>query len=86
MSLLAVAYLAVQYMLALFRFRFLFVLAIIAAIEPLLLTGGVHTLEGFAALVLAIQCAAAVSMLALSLRARTSAARPAHTVGLEPAD
>jgi O-antigen/teichoic acid export membrane protein len=83
MSLLAVAYLAVQYMLALFRFRFLFVLAAIAAVEPLLLTGGKHSLAGFAALVLAIQAAAAITMLALSMRLRTSAAP--HQA-LKPAD
>jgi O-antigen/teichoic acid export membrane protein len=73
MSLLAVAYLAVQYMLALFRYRFLFVLAVVVAVEPVLLTRGTHSLTGFAALVLAIQCVAAVSMLALSLRSRTRA-------------
>jgi O-antigen/teichoic acid export membrane protein len=70
MTLLAAAYLAVQYMLALGRFHFLFVLAVVAAVEPLLLVSGTRSLVGFAVVVLALQCVAASAVLALGLRSR----------------
>jgi glycosyltransferase involved in cell wall biosynthesis/O-antigen/teichoic acid export membrane protein len=66
MALLAVACLAVQYMLALGRTAFLPVLGAVAIAEPLVLAG-VDDLSGFAALVLAVQSVVAVSLLALSL-------------------
>jgi O-antigen/teichoic acid export membrane protein len=69
MTLLAVSYLAVQYMVALGEMRFLWPLAVIAVAEPFLLTTG-ESLTGFAAIVLAVQTVAAVAMLALGLRAR----------------
>jgi glycosyltransferase involved in cell wall biosynthesis/O-antigen/teichoic acid export membrane protein len=72
MALLAVAYLAVQYMLALRRSGFLWLLALVAVAEPVLLTAGDFGLVSFAAIVLATQCAAAAGALALALR---SAAR-----------
>jgi len=74
MTLLAVAYLTVQYMLALGRTSFLWVLAVVAVIEPFLLTAGTFTLVSYAAVVLAAQCAAAIGVLVLGLRARV---RPA---------
>jgi glycosyltransferase involved in cell wall biosynthesis/O-antigen/teichoic acid export membrane protein len=73
MSLLAVTYLSVQYMLALYRFKFLFPLAALALVEPLLLSLGEDSLSSFAGVVLAIQAAAAVTMLSLALRSRASA-------------
>jgi glycosyltransferase involved in cell wall biosynthesis/O-antigen/teichoic acid export membrane protein len=74
MALLAVACLAVQYMLALERSAFLPVLGAVAIAEPLVLAG-VDDLSGFAALVLAVQFVVAVSLLALSLhRPRETAA------------
>jgi glycosyltransferase involved in cell wall biosynthesis/O-antigen/teichoic acid export membrane protein len=73
MTLLAAAYLTVQYMLALGRTSFLWVLGLVAAIEPFLLSAGTFSLTSYATLVLALQCAAAAGVLALALRLR---ARP----------
>jgi glycosyltransferase involved in cell wall biosynthesis/O-antigen/teichoic acid export membrane protein len=67
MALLAVACLAVQYMLALGRTAFLPVLGAVAAAEPLVLAQ-VDDLSGFATVVLALQSVAALSLLAISLR------------------
>jgi glycosyltransferase involved in cell wall biosynthesis/O-antigen/teichoic acid export membrane protein len=67
MALLAVACLAVQYMLALGRTAFVPVLAAVAVAEPLVLAH-VDDLSGFAAVVLALQSVAALSLLAISLR------------------
>ncbi|MBE2316398.1 glycosyltransferase [Solirubrobacter sp. CPCC 204708] len=69
MSLLAVGYLAVQYMLALGRVAFLPVLGAVAIAEVALLGGlGIESLVTFAAIVLALQAAAALSVLAIGLR------------------
>lgn len=70
MTLLAVAYLAVQYMLALRQTAFLWLLAVVAVAEPFLLTAGDFDLAGFAAVVLGLQCVAAFGALALALRRR----------------
>ena len=70
MTLLAVAYLTVQYMVALGETRFLWVLAVIAVSEPILLSATNLSVTGFAGIVFAVQCVAAVSVLALGLRAR----------------
>jgi O-antigen/teichoic acid export membrane protein len=70
MSLLAVTYLSVQYMLALYRFRFLLPLAALAVAEPLLLSLAEESLASFAGIVLVIQAAAGVTMLSLALRSR----------------
>jgi hypothetical protein len=74
MSLLAIASLAVQYMLAIEQYTFMFVLGIVAALEPLLLSNAGRGLVGVATLVLGLQFIAASAMLALSLRARRLAA------------
>jgi O-antigen/teichoic acid export membrane protein len=83
MTLLAVSTLAVQYMLALHRTAFLTVLAVVAVAEPLLLSNGDLDMRSFAAIVLAVQCAAALWTLALGLRARprelADAATPARS-------
>jgi O-antigen/teichoic acid export membrane protein len=68
MTLLAVASLAVQYMLAIEHYAFMWLLALVAAIEPFLLSNAGKSLVGLATLVLALQCIAASGMLALSLR------------------
>jgi glycosyltransferase involved in cell wall biosynthesis/O-antigen/teichoic acid export membrane protein len=73
MTVLAGAYLTVQYMLALRRTNFLWVLAVVAAVEPFLLSAGAFSLLSYATLVLGLQCAAAAGVLALALRLR---ARP----------
>jgi glycosyltransferase involved in cell wall biosynthesis/O-antigen/teichoic acid export membrane protein len=76
MTLLAVGYLAVQYMLALGRVAFLPALAVVAALEIALLGDlGTRSLAGFATVVLALQAAAAASVLLIGLVPRRSAAR-----------
>lgn len=66
-ALLAVAYLAIQYLLALRRTAFLAPLGAIALAEPvLLLTVAPDTPDGFAAVVLALQALATVVALALA--------------------
>jgi glycosyltransferase involved in cell wall biosynthesis/O-antigen/teichoic acid export membrane protein len=72
MTLLAVAYLTVQYMVALGETRFVWVLAVIAIAEPALLSATNLSITGFAGIVFAVQCVVAVSVLALGLRARRS--------------
>ncbi len=78
MTLLAVASLAVQFMLAIEHYAFMWLLAVVAVIEPLLLTNAGKSLVGLATIVLALQCIAAGGMLALSLRTprRATAAVP----------
>jgi glycosyltransferase involved in cell wall biosynthesis/O-antigen/teichoic acid export membrane protein len=76
MTLLAIGYLAVQYMLALGRVAFLPALAVVAALEVALLGDlGTRSLSGFATVVLALQAAAAGSVLLIGLVPRRSAAR-----------
>jgi O-antigen/teichoic acid export membrane protein len=70
MTLLAVAYLTVQYMVALGETRFLWVLGVIALAEPVLLAATHLSVTGFAGIVFAVQCVVASSVLALGLRAR----------------
>jgi O-antigen/teichoic acid export membrane protein len=70
MTLLAVAYLTVQYMLALGEARFLWVLGVVAIVEPFLLSAGNPSLLSFSAIVLGLQCLAASGVLALGWRAR----------------
>jgi O-antigen/teichoic acid export membrane protein len=70
MTLLAVAYLTVQYMVALGQTRFLWVLGVVAVAEPFLLTAGGRSIVGFAAIVFGVQCVAASAVLTLGLRAR----------------
>jgi glycosyltransferase involved in cell wall biosynthesis/O-antigen/teichoic acid export membrane protein len=77
MTLLAVGYLTVQYMLALGRLAFLPALGVVAAAEVALLGEiGTRSLLAFAAVVLALQAAAALSVLAIGL---ASSRRPAPT-------
>jgi glycosyltransferase involved in cell wall biosynthesis/O-antigen/teichoic acid export membrane protein len=74
MTLLAVAYLTVQYMVALGELKFVWVLGIVAIVEPFLLSAGDFTLLSFATVVLGLQLVAASAVLALGLRARRPAA------------
>jgi O-antigen/teichoic acid export membrane protein len=77
MTLLAVGYLTVQYMLALGRLAFLPALGVVAAAEVALLGAiGTRSLLAFAAVVLALQAAAALSVLAIGL---APSRRPAPT-------
>ncbi len=75
MTLLAVAYLTVQYMVALGELKFVWVLGVVAIVEPFLLSAGDFTLLSFATVVLGLQLVAASAVLALGLRTR----RPATT-------
>jgi O-antigen/teichoic acid export membrane protein len=78
MTLLAVAYLTVQYMLALGESRFLWVLAAVAVAEPFLLIAANPGVVAFAGVVFAVQGLAAASVLALGLMAgRAGRARTA---------
>jgi O-antigen/teichoic acid export membrane protein len=70
MTLLAVAYLTVQYMLALGETRFLWVLAVVAVAEPFVLAASNTEVVAFAGIVFAVQGLAACSVLALGLAAR----------------
>lgn len=66
-TLLSLTYLAVQYLLALRRTRFLIPLGLVAAAEPvLLLTVAASDPPGFAALLLAVQAVAAALALAMA--------------------
>ena len=77
MTLLAVAYLTVQYMVALGETRFLWVLGVVAIAEPFLLTAGNEGIVDFATIVFGVQCVAASSILALGLTARRRRRRAA---------
>ncbi|WP_249009937.1 hypothetical protein [Conexibacter sp. DBS9H8] len=66
-TVLAGTYLAVQYMLALRRVWFLLALAIVAALEPVLLLDASHRPAAFAAVVLAVQTLGAVLAFTLAL-------------------
>jgi glycosyltransferase involved in cell wall biosynthesis/O-antigen/teichoic acid export membrane protein len=70
MTLLAAAYLTVQYMLALHRVSFLWVLAVVAVLEPVLLSNRELGVTAFAGIVLAIQAVVAAGMLVFGMRAR----------------
>lgn len=72
MTLLAVAYLTVQYMLALGRTSFLWVLGVVAVLEPIVLSMSSYGVVQYAAIVLALQCLAAGGVLVLGLRARSA--------------
>jgi O-antigen/teichoic acid export membrane protein len=72
MTLLAVAYLTVQYMLALHQMHFLWALAAIALAEPVILALAGRGVVTFAAIVFGVQSAAAGSVLVLGLRARST--------------
>jgi glycosyltransferase involved in cell wall biosynthesis/O-antigen/teichoic acid export membrane protein len=77
MTLLAVAYLTVQYMIALGESRFLWVLGLVAIAEPFLLLAGEEGIVAFASIVFGVQCVAASSVLALGLTARRRRRRAA---------
>lgn len=79
MTLLAVGYLGVQYMLALGRVAFLPALAVVAVAEIALLGGiGTTSLLSFAAVVLGLQAVAALSVLAIGLTPGRRAAAAAR--------
>jgi O-antigen/teichoic acid export membrane protein len=67
-SVLAGTYLAVQYMLALHRSRFLIAIGLVAVLEPVLLLQAPTNPAGFATVVLAVQVLGAVLAFGLALR------------------
>lgn len=79
MTLLAVAYLTVQYMLALGEVRFLWVLGVVAVVEPFLLSSSDFGLLSFATIVFGLQTVAAALVLALGWRARAHPGRMTAT-------
>jgi glycosyltransferase involved in cell wall biosynthesis/O-antigen/teichoic acid export membrane protein len=81
MTLLAVAYLTVQYMVALGELKFVWVLGVVAIVEPFLLSAGDFTLLSFATVVLGLQLVAAGAVLALGLRTRRPVGAPAAQAG-----
>lgn len=74
MLLLAVTYLTTQYMIALGRGGFLWVLAPVAVAEPVVLFAGDFSLLTFAQVVLAVQAIAMAGIVALGLRGRAAPA------------
>jgi glycosyltransferase involved in cell wall biosynthesis/O-antigen/teichoic acid export membrane protein len=68
MTLLASAYLSVQYLLALHRASFLWILGVAAVLEPLLLRGIGAQLTEVALALLALQLVVAASVLTISMR------------------
>ena len=67
-ALLAVTYLAAQFMLGLRKRAFAWILAAAAVLEPILLIAGADDLSSFAAVVLAVQAVTAVALLAVAAR------------------
>jgi O-antigen/teichoic acid export membrane protein len=76
MTLLAIAYLTVQFMIALGQVRFLWVLGAVAAGEMTLLFAGRFSITGFAAVVAVMQLLAAGSVLVMASRAWPGRAAP----------
>jgi O-antigen/teichoic acid export membrane protein len=75
-TVMAATYLAIQYMLALRRTWFLIALAAVAIAEPILLLQAPRRPGGFAAVVLAVQAAAALLAFGLALRRDRAPSRP----------
>ena len=67
-TVLAGTYLAVQYMLALHRSKFLIAIGLVAAVEPVLLLQAPRNPAGFATVVLGVQAVGAVLAFGLALR------------------
>jgi uncharacterized membrane protein len=82
-TVLSATYLAIQYMLALKRTRFLVVIGAVALAEPVLLLQASRKPANFAAVVLAVQAVGALLAFALALR-RDSAPRQT-AISPEPA-
>jgi O-antigen/teichoic acid export membrane protein len=82
-TVLAGTYLAIQYMLALKRTRFLVVIGVVALAEPVLLLQASREPRGFAVVVLVVQAVGA--LLALGLAFRRDSAPPATAINPEPA-
>ena len=84
MTLLACTYLSVQYLLGLHRAAFVWMLAVAAAVEILLLVWIPADLERIALALLAVQAVSAAVLVTLSFR--TGPGKSEHRVGAEPGD
>ena len=73
MTLLAITYLATQYLIALGRRGFLWVLAPVAVAEPIVLFAGDYSLVTFALIVLGVQAASMTGLMILGFRGRRTA-------------
>ncbi len=82
-TVLAATYLAVQYMLALKRVAFLAVIAVVAAIEPVLLLQAPRHPAAFASVVLGVQAIGAVLAYGMALRKDRTGPEPSPP-GLRP--
>lgn len=74
MVLLAISYLTVQYLIALGRGGFLWILGVVALAEPLVLFAGDFSLLTFALIVLAVQAVATAGLVTLGLLGRAAPA------------
>ena len=87
-TVLSATYLAIQYMLALKQTWFLIVVGVVAVAEPIALLNASHRPAAFAAVVLAVQAAAALLAFGLALRRDAvpspPAAPPSPDHGLDP--
>ena len=84
-AVLACTYLAVQYLLALHRTWFLLPLAAVAVAEPVALLQASRHPNGFATVVLAVQCVGALVAYAFALRREPPQAAGARQVAADPA-
>jgi O-antigen/teichoic acid export membrane protein len=75
-TVLAMTYLAIQYMLAMKRTWFLLLVGLVAAAEPIALLNASHKPTSFAGVVLAVQAVAAVVVFACALRSDKAPAAP----------
>jgi O-antigen/teichoic acid export membrane protein len=82
---LACTYLAVQYLLALHRTWFLLPLAVVAVAEPIALLQASRHPEGFAAVVLAVQCVGALVAYGFALRREARPAAVGAAISPDPA-
>jgi O-antigen/teichoic acid export membrane protein len=82
MTVLAVTYLTVQYLLALHRTAFLWALGAVAVAEPILLASAGTSILGFADIVLGLQVAAAIAVLGFAAVAGAGARRHAPAPAL----
>jgi O-antigen/teichoic acid export membrane protein len=79
MTMLAVTYLAVQYLLALHRSAFIALMAVAAVLDPLLLVAVGTKLTSIALVLLGLQLVLAIAVTSVAMRTRTTAAVGART-------
>ena len=80
MTMLAITYLSVQYLLALHRSRFILIMALAAVLDPLLLLLAGTKLTSIAFVLLGLQLVLAAAVATVAMRTRTPAL-PAEAAG-----